>query len=170
VITASRKTAQFWDVESGRSTGVLIGHDDWVASAAFSPDGRTIVTASDDKTVRLWDVDSGNQLAVLHGDTENKDSVWNATFSPDGKMVISAHFGKARLWDVRKGTQIEALTMDTFETLGRFGFSADGRTLVTARIYDHLAQTRDFKSNNAVRVFAGHDNDVRSAGLMRGAL
>jgi len=35
---------------------VLRGHEDEVNSAAFSPDGQRIVTASADKTARIWDV------------------------------------------------------------------------------------------------------------------
>jgi TIR domain/WD domain, G-beta repeat len=34
---------------------LLSGHEDWVNSAAFSPDGSRIVTASQDKTARIWD-------------------------------------------------------------------------------------------------------------------
>ena len=42
----------------------LKGHTAAVWSAAFSPDGKRIVTASDDKTARLWDAESGKQIAV----------------------------------------------------------------------------------------------------------
>lgn len=31
-------------------------HSDWVSVAAFSPDGKTVVTGSDDSTAKLWDV------------------------------------------------------------------------------------------------------------------
>ena len=36
-------------------------------SAAFSPDGTRIVTASDDKTARIWDAATGKEIAVLRG-------------------------------------------------------------------------------------------------------
>jgi WD40 repeat protein len=38
-----------------RQIAVLRGHEDWVRTAAFSPGGTRIVTASDDRTVRPWD-------------------------------------------------------------------------------------------------------------------
>ena len=41
----------------------LKGHTGSVRSAAFSPDGKRIVTASEDNTARLWDAESGKEIA-----------------------------------------------------------------------------------------------------------
>ena len=48
----------------------LKGHEGGVNSAAFSPDGTRVVTASDDRTARVWDAATGAELAVLKGHEE----------------------------------------------------------------------------------------------------
>jgi len=57
-----RQTARLWDVASGAEICRLKGHTAGVESAAFSPDGATVVTASEDGTARLWDAASGQEL------------------------------------------------------------------------------------------------------------
>ncbi len=65
----------------------------WVSSAQFSPDGKTVVTASGDKTARLWDAATGRELHVLRG---HEDLVLSAQFSPDGKTVVTASWDQDR--------------------------------------------------------------------------
>lgn len=46
-----------WDAATGEPLRTLSGHTASVWSAAYSPDGRTIVTASGEGTDRVWDAD-----------------------------------------------------------------------------------------------------------------
>lgn len=52
-----------WDAVSGAEIALLRGHEDRVESAAFSPDGTRIVTASSDRTARVWEAASGAEIA-----------------------------------------------------------------------------------------------------------
>ena len=65
-------------------------------SAAFSPDGTRIASASQDCSVRLWDAAMGNAVAMLAGHSE---MVYSVAFSPDGKRIASASADSSvRLW------------------------------------------------------------------------
>jgi energy-coupling factor transporter ATP-binding protein EcfA2 len=90
--------------------GLMQGHRGGVGHAAFSPDGKLVVTASGDKTARLWDVARGQALQVLSG---HQARVLYAAFSPDGKLVVTASTDNtARLWVCRVCAPAAALIAD----------------------------------------------------------
>ena len=73
-------------VRSPRLIAHLTGDSDNVSGADFSPDGKQVVTASDDRSVRVWDAASGQELYQLEIFDQ---AVRKAHFAPDGGSVLS---------------------------------------------------------------------------------
>jgi WD40 repeat protein len=103
---------------------------DLVLSAAFSPDGKRILTASQDKTARLWDPETGKPIgAPLTG---HAGGVLSATFSPDGRRIVTAsEDATVRLWDAETHKPIGELRGHS-NRVNSAAFSPDGKVIVTA--------------------------------------
>jgi WD40 repeat protein len=93
-------TVALWDVSSGKIRLRLKGHTNGVTSALFTPDGKTIVSASRDRTIRLWNSASGAELARLYS-FGSEDWV---VVAPDGHFDASP--GAIRMLYWRNGNQI----------------------------------------------------------------
>lgn len=88
-----------WRVRDGKLSGEFAGHTSTVDDAAFSPDGRRLVTVSEDRTTRLWNVPQKRELFELQIRDKDSPSFETAAFSPDGLRLITAGNGDFRFWD-----------------------------------------------------------------------
>jgi WD40 repeat protein len=94
-----------------------------VWAVAFSPDGQTLASGTDDKAIRLWDVASGQELQSLGG---NGGSVNGIAFSPDGRILASGSADETiRLWDVTSSQELRTLEGHRGE-VNSVAFSPDG--------------------------------------------
>jgi WD40 repeat protein/class 3 adenylate cyclase/tRNA A-37 threonylcarbamoyl transferase component Bud32 len=96
-VTSSHYT-QLWDVAGRRRIGApLRGHEGFVFTSEFSPDGRTLATSGSEVGVTLWDVESHRSLGTLPGQLGQISS----RFTPDGRrLFVLGELGAAQRWEV----------------------------------------------------------------------
>ncbi|MDC0831775.1 High-affnity carbon uptake protein Hat/HatR [Geitlerinema sp. FC II] len=136
-------------------------HDDWIRAIAFTPDGNTIVTASNDTTVRLWDARTGIRKLTLGGHSK---AVNDIAISTDGRILVSASDDRTiRVWDLRSGRSLHTLQGHTAEVTS-VALSADGNTLVSGGA-DKTLRVWNVSQGVQIRALTGHDAGVRSVAL-----
>ena len=82
---AARANLSAWLPYHPRLKAVL-SHPSPVEDAAFSPDGKTVVTGGDDGTARLWDAATGRAIGLI---LQHPREVTSVAFSPDGKTILT---------------------------------------------------------------------------------
>ncbi|MFH9402214.1 WD40 repeat domain-containing protein [Streptomyces sp. NPDC017638] len=148
----------------------LSGHTDIVASAVYSPDGRTLATTSYDRTVRLWDIRDTTRPAPLGRPlTGHTDAVGAAAFSPDGRVLATGSADRTiRLWDLTdrsRPTSARPPLTGHEEAVNSLAFSPDGHTLASAsddrtvRLWDVTDPDRPTALG---RPLTGHTDEVNS--------
>src|SRR5262249_37481463 len=133
-------SAHFWEVDTGKPAGAPLRYRGRGEALAFSPDGKTVLTASchehlERYEVRLWDVEAREPLGpVLRLD----DYLAAVTFRPDGKLSLTATPPPSgggwavRLWEPGPGLALGATPADNYlQYLLAAVFRPDGKVFAT---------------------------------------
>ncbi|XP_031635705.1 guanine nucleotide-binding protein subunit beta-2 [Contarinia nasturtii] len=93
-----------WDLEVGKKTSEMDGHNGDVVSISLSPDKNTFVTGSVDRTSKIWDLRENKPKQTFFGHTADVNSVF---YHPSGQAFASASEDKtARMFDIRSDQQV----------------------------------------------------------------
>jgi WD40 repeat protein len=93
--------------QAGTHRKTLSGHAQQIRTLAFSLDGQTLASGSDDKSIRLWNWHTGECQRILRG---HKSWISAVAYSPDGSLLASASEDQSvRLWDSRSNHCLKTL-------------------------------------------------------------
>jgi eukaryotic-like serine/threonine-protein kinase len=118
------------DLRDGKELWTAVAAQEYVSALAFSPDGKTLVSAGGIAVseIRLWDVATGNEIGQLEG---HGSWVGSLVFWPDGKKLASSSADQTiRIWEVASRKCLDVLRGHHGE-VWRLALLPDDKTLVS---------------------------------------
>ena len=154
---------KLWSVADRREVATLSGHSAGIHSLAFSPDGKTLASASTAGEVLLWNLPDGTERARLG---PFQVPVLAVAFSPDGKRLTvgggNPYQREAFLKVLDPATGQELATLKGHRgAVFALAFSPDGEMLATAGI-DHTVRFWDFAKGTETRAICAHSDAIWS--------
>jgi WD40 repeat protein len=146
------------------------GHAGEVYGVAFSPDMKSVFTASADRTVRTWDLATGEAIRVIRLPVQPGAGgpLFALALSADGKTLAVAGAtaednrdgSPIYVIDVATGRVLRAMAEHT-ETVAGLAFALDGKRLASASL-DRTARVWDVSTGRVEAVLRGHTNSLSS--------
>lgn len=150
------------------------GHLAMIKDVAFTPDGRQLVSSSDDKTIRVWDLETGETVRTIRGEIAPgaTGKIYAMALSSDGRWLATGgkfhpSDGEAasviRLYDFLSGRLIALLAGHEDAVIG-LAFSADSEHLISGSV-DKAAMIWDVGSRKLKHRLDGHTDVVYAVGF-----
>ncbi|MBM3999521.1 MAG: hypothetical protein FJ297_08290 [Planctomycetes bacterium] len=162
-ITASYEDGlvRLWDPVASAAEVRRFDHGVVVRSAAWSRDGRRLVTGGADGMAKVWDAHTGRLVA---DPLQHHGHVGAVALSPDGRFVlVGTDANQAQLWDLDARPHDAAATppLEHGGTVRGVAFSPDARLLATAS-WDMTARIWDRATGKPIGPALTHDGEVEA--------
>ena len=150
-------TIKLWNLREN-TMKALNAHKDKVNSVAFSPDGKLLVSGSEDRTIKMWDVSQWQNIETHKPITVRMPfSVHTVVFHPDGQLFATS--GRhAKLLDIT--TQAEIATLHHDDWVWTVAFSRDGSYLATDDGVGTTVKVWDIQQKQITTILEGHTSDI----------
>ncbi|KAG1654342.1 hypothetical protein FOA52_009003 [Chlamydomonas sp. UWO 241] len=140
----------------GRLRMTLRGHNGPVRRVVISPNGRDVITVSEDGSAQVWDMNVGDCVMQLARETPLTD----VAAAPDGDLaVIGSQDGTCCLWDLNNG-QIKHVLSGHSMTVNAVAVDRQGIRCVTASD-DGTVRVWDIHTGQCEQVLKGHSDEVQ---------
>jgi WD40 repeat protein len=143
---------------------VQVGHTKDVTCAVFSPDGKLVLSSSQDKTMKLWDVATGRELRTFSGPRRRVVAV---AISRDGRFAVSNDEDEKnhlKVWDLSSGALIRSFGAYSNGWRHRcVVLTNDGKYVLS--IVDTTVGVWDVATGKEVRTFQENGNPVTAVVL-----
>ena len=149
-----------WDLVNAAEIRRFGSHKAEVASVAFTPDGKYVLTGSgrltmsggpaEDNTMKMWDVETGRLVQIFEG---HSDTILAIAISPDGSRALTGGFdGTIKLWDLGTGTEIRSIDAHPSGVFA-VGFSPDGQQAISGPMGFKSVLLWDLESGEKIHQF-----------------
>ncbi|MDR0495756.1 MAG: WD40 repeat domain-containing protein [Treponema sp.] len=152
--------AKIWNVSNGNEIRTLTGHTGNINSVAYSPNGRQILTASNDRSIKIWDAGSGQCVRTINCDSPVENTVYN----PNGRQIAAAidDYEKdiygVRIYNAETGQELRFIPVELYPY--DLVYSPDGKQLfVNAWINDGNTKTIKIFDPDTGRVLRSLNNE-----------
>ena len=136
-----KTTVRIWDLAARKPIAALDAAEGRITWAAFSPDGKRVVTAADSANIErgrfanppsisVWDAATGAKLLTLKEGGADRPY---AEFSPDGRRLLTVSHNQVYVWDAATGDKRGTLK-GPWSSFARFG--PDGRWVIAVSPYE----------------------------------
>ncbi|MGZ9223046.1 MAG: nSTAND1 domain-containing NTPase, partial [Anaerolineales bacterium] len=130
--TASGNAVKLWDATTSQELLTLMGHTDWIAGLAFSPDGKRLASTSLDGTVRIWSLTPGREMVTVSGPLADYGT--RVVYNPNGQeFATNGGDGTATIWKAQTGQPRLTLKGHDVGVLN-VAFSPDGTLFATGSL------------------------------------
>ncbi len=154
-------TLRLWNLEEGKEVRRPEGHQSAVASMAFSPDGRYLISFGNEAHSTLWSLESKKPV----GEFKPTNSVSSIAISPDGRYALFGSKGSGSavcFWQIESPRNIAAMFQPYPVNTTSVGvaFSPDGRFALSAGSSGHALHLWDVENLAEVRAFGGENQET----------